>query len=84
MERRHLCRRAMTIYGLSCIRAGQAAVFLCPTEQMTHSPCELGTTVIFVDIWLWFLSDKQQIAVLLYDVLLLQQVGEGSVLFFFG
>jgi hypothetical protein len=46
--------------------------------------CELGTTAVFVDIWLWFLSDKQQIAVLLYDVLLLQQVGEGSILFFFG
>ena len=53
-------------------------------NRTNDSPCELGTTVIFVDIWLWFLSDKQQIAVLLYDILLLQQVGEGSVLFFFG
>lgn len=84
MERRHLCRRAMTIYGLSCIRAGQAAVFLCPTEQMTHPPVSLAQQLSFVDIWLWFLLDKQQIAVLLYDVLLLQQVGEGSILFFFG
>ena len=42
IERRHLCRRAMAIYGLFCTNAGQAAVFLYPNETNKVKPLNIN------------------------------------------